>query len=192
MKRRNVYLASASPRRQQLLEQVNIAYTVIKPEVDESQPGDQSPGVYTQGLAISKALYARKNLLQNQSDSLPIIAADTAVVVPDQILGKPDNFEHAREMLMLLSDRTHEVYSSICVIHGDFTETATQVSSVTFRKITQAEIICYWKSGEPHDKAGAYAIQGLAAQFISSLSGSYSGVMGLPLYELMRILAKIN
>ena len=119
-----------------------------------------------------------------------MIAADTAVVAHNQILGKPDNFEHAREMLTLLSDCTHEVYSSICVFHEDLSETVTQVSSVTFRKITQAEIISYWDSGEPQDKAGAYAIQGQAAEFISRLSGSYSGVMGLPLYELMQILTK--
>lgn len=192
MKRHTVYLASASPRRQQLLEQVNVAYTVIKPEVDESQPGDPDPQVYTQGLAISKALDAQTKILQNVADRLPIIAADTAVFVASQILGKPKNFENAREMLSLLSGCTHEVYSSICVIHGDSKEILTQVSLVTFRKITEAEIISYWKSGEPQDKAGAYAIQGQAAQFIANLSGSYSGVMGLPLYELMRLLAKIN
>ncbi len=192
MRQYHVYLASASPRRQTLLDQVRIAYTVIKPGVDETMLDDPDPKAYTQRLALSKALDADKKILQYKMSSLPIIAADTAVVVDGRTLGKPQNFEHAREMLMLLSDRRHEVYSSIAVIYKNFTETATQVSSVNFRKITEPELISYWNSGEPRDKAGAYAVQGLAAQFISGLSGSYSGVMGLPLYELMQILGKIK
>ena len=191
MKFNKVYLASASPRRQQLLDQVGIGYIVIKPDVDEAQLGEHSPEAYTRRLALSKALEVKNQLLENEAKQLPIIAADTAVAVLDKILGKPDNFEHAREMLMLLSGRTHQVFSSICVIDGEFTQTVTQVSQVSFRKISEAEIISYWDSKEPVGKAGAYAIQGRAAEFISSLSGSYSGVMGLPLYELMRILTNI-
>lgn len=192
MKYNRVYLASASPRRQQLLEQVDIAFTVIKPEIDESQLGEDDPKTLTQRLAYWKALDARNRVLPNEPDDIPIVAADTAVAISNQILGKPDNGDHAREMLTLLSNRTHEVYSSICVMHADFTESVTQVSSVTFRKLSEAEITSYWRSGEPRDKAGAYAIQGRAARFISHLSGSYSGVMGLPLYELMGIMDKIS
>ena len=190
MKHHNVYLASASPRRRQLLDQVGIAYTLIKTDVDESLFDEPDPGIYTQQLALLKALDGHDRMFREKPIDLPIIAADTAVVIKGQILGKPDNFEHASEMLMLLSNGTHEVYSSVCVIHGAFRQTATQISTVRFRKITRQETVDYWNTGEPWDKSGAYAIQGQAARFISHLSGSYSGVMGLPLYELIQLLDK--
>lgn len=191
MRHRYVYLASASPRRQQLLNQVGIAHRVIKTAVDESLLVEADPGKYTQQLALSKALDGLHRITREQPVDAPVIAADTAVVIDYRILGKPNNYEHARDMLMLLSNATHEVYSSVCVIDGELTRTTTQVSRVRFRKISRQEIRDDWNSGEPRDKAGAYAIQGRAARYISHLSGSYSGVMGLPLYELVQILEEL-
>ena len=190
MKAHQVYLASSSPRRRELLDQIDISYTVIRPDVDESRQNDTNPQTYTQRIADAKAQYAKQIIDNNNYHSLPIIAADTAVVVAGKILGKPKNFDDAVQMLTLLSDRSHEVCSSICVINGAVKECVTQTSRVSFRKLSQQEIQAYWLSGEPQDKAGAYAVQGRGAAFISHLSGSYSGVMGLPLFELMQLLVK--
>ena len=186
----DVYLASASPRRRQLLEQVNIDYTVIVPDVDESVKNDPDAKAYTQRIAAAKADYVRQIIIANQYQDKPIIAADTAVVAANEILGKPEDFDAAASMLRLLSNRSHDVYSSICVIHGAHIESVTQISQVSFREINQQEISDYWQSGEPQDKAGAYAVQGRGAAFISHLSGSYSGVMGLPLFELLQLLSR--
>ena len=186
----HVYLASASPRRRELLQQVGIQYTVIIPNVDESQQNDPDPKAYTERIAAAKAASARQQIKAEKSPDRPIIAADTAVTIDNAILGKPRNYDDSARMLRLLSNRTHQVYSSICIINGAERHLATQISEVTFRTLSQQEIKDYWQTGEPQDKAGAYAIQGLAAGFISHLSGSYSAVMGLPLYEVLQFLGK--
>ena len=190
MKHKRVYLASASPRRRQLLEQIGVSYEVIKPDVDESRLDDVDPQAYTQRIAIAKALFANRVVENDKSELFPIVAADTAVVLEYHILGKPQNESDAFHMLNQLSDRTHQVYSSVCVIGADEPQLITQISDVTFRKICESEIKEYWSSGEPADKAGGYGIQGLGAKFVKYLSGSYSGVMGLPLYELLSLLDK--
>lgn len=192
MKHQRIYLASASPRRRELLEQINIDYTVIKPDVDESRLNDVNPQAYTQRIALAKAMYVAQIVEAKQLEPLSIIAADTAVVLGQQILGKPKNKLEAIEMLNNLSDCTHQVYSSICLINNGKPEVITQISDVTFRAITASEIIEYWNCGEPADKAGAYGIQGLGAKFVQHLNGSYSGVMGLPLFELTQLLAKLE
>jgi len=192
LKHQRIYLASASPRRRELLEQINIDYTVIKPDVDESRLNDVNPQAYTQRIALAKAMYVAQIVEAKQLEPLSIIAADTAVVLGQQILGKPKNKLEAIEMLNNLSDCTHQVYSSICLINNGKPEVITQISDVTFRAITASEIIEYWNCGEPADKAGAYGIQGLGAKFVQHLNGSYSGVMGLPLFELTQLLAKLE
>ncbi len=192
MKQHHIYLASASPRRRELLEQIGIHYIVINPDVDESRLDDVDPQAYTQRIAIAKAQFVNEVIKTKQFEPLPIIAADTAVVLNTTILGKPHNRRDATKMLNLLSDRTHQVYSSVSLNYRDKLETITQISEVTFKPITKAEIIDYWHSGEPADKAGAYGIQGLGAKFVKHLNGSYSGVMGLPLFELTQLLAKLE
>ena len=187
-----VWLASASPRRRELLEQMAITYQVIVPQVDETNHKKEPPETYTCNLAISKAKYVQDHINKNNLDYLPIVAADTAVVLDDTIFGKPNSIEQSRQMLSALSGRTHQVYSSVVVYYSGVSQSATQISKVSFRSLSQSEIDAYWKTGEPIDKAGSYAVQGLGAQFITHLSGSYSGVMGLPLYELMQMLATIK
>ncbi len=184
----HVYLASASPRRRELLEQVAIRYSVIEPNVDESKLNDVDPQAYTQRIAVAKAFYVNQIINQQKYEYRPIIAADTAVVCDRDILGKPKNKTDAILMLTRLSNTTHQVYSSICLLRESSPEVVTQISDVTFRSLCEQEIEEYWNSGEPADKAGAYGIQGLGAKFIKHLKGSYSGVMGLPLYELMSLL----
>ena len=184
----HVYLASASPRRRELLEQIGIRYSVIEPDVDESRLDDVDPQAYTQRIAIAKAFYVNQIIKQQEHEYRPIIAADTAVVSDQDILGKPKDKADAVAMLRRLSNSTHQVYSSICLLRESSPEVITQISDVTFRTLYEQEIEEYWNSGEPADKAGAYGIQGLGAKFIKHLKGSYSGVMGLPLYELMSLL----
>ena len=184
----HVYLASASPRRKELLEQIGVRYTVIKPYVDESKLNDVDPQAYTQRITIAKALYVNQIVKQQKLENRPIIAADTAIVIGQDILGKPKDKADATLMLKRLSDSTHQVYSSTCVLKNSTPEVITQISDVTFRAMFDEEIEEYWNCGEPADKAGAYGIQGFGAKFIKHLNGSYSGVMGLPLYELMCLL----
>lgn len=184
----HVYLASASPRRRELLDQISIAYTVIKPDVDESRLDDVDPQAYTQRIAVAKAFYVNQVVSEQQLTVHPIISADTAVVYDHQILGKPRNTGDAMSMLNLLSGNTHLVYSSICLLAEQNPQVITQVSKVTFKQLSKQEIKEYCDSGEPADKAGAYGIQGLGAKFVKHLNGSYSGVMGLPLYELTCLL----
>ncbi len=184
----HVYLASASPRRRELLDQISIAYTVIKPDVDESRLDDVDPQAYTQRIAVAKAFYVNQVVGEQQLTVHPIISADTAVVYDQQILGKPRNTGDAMSMLNLLSGNTHLVYSSICLLAEQNPQVITQVSKVAFKQLSKQEIKEYCDSGEPADKAGAYGIQGLGAKFVKHLNGSYSGVMGLPLYELTCLL----
>ena len=192
MKQNRVYLASSSPRRAELLDQIHIDYTIIEPDVDESHLDDCDPQAYSQRVAIAKAEYGQQFVHHNKLESRPLIAADTIVVLDNQLFGKPDDEKHAAHMLSQLSSRTHQVLSSIAVINNDACECITQISDVSFRQLSQQQINEYWKTAEPHDKAGAYAIQGIGAQFINHLSGSYSGVMGLPLFELTQLLAKLE
>lgn len=187
-----IYLASASPRRQELLRQLGIDFEAVPSNLDEvPQPGER-PSDYVQRVARDKAQHVTRQLRQRNRPAHPVLGADTEVVLDGAILGKPRDRTHGIETLRKLSGRTHEVLSGICVLHGGREYAALSVSRVTFRALTEADIAVYWDTGEPADKAGAYAIQGRAAAFIERLEGSYSGVMGLPLYELAGILQTIR
>jgi septum formation protein len=188
-----LYLASNSPRRRALLDQIGVPYAVIALELDEAPlPGERAED-YVVRVALDKAR-AGLGLILGEWDSvgapppLPILAADTAVAVDGRILGKPGDADEATAMLRLLSGRSHQVMSGVALI-GAQERTALSVSEVRFRAITPSEGRAYWDTGEPGDKAGGYAIQGLGALFAAGLSGSYSGVMGLPLYETAQLLA---
>jgi len=187
-----IYLASASPRRQELLRQLGLEFEVIASNLEEVPlPGERPPD-YVARVARDKARHVARQL-QEQGETLhPVLGADTEVVLDSEILGKPRDREHGIGMLRKLSGRTHEVLSGVCVLYDGREHAALNVSRVTFRPLTEAELAAYWDTGEPADKAGAYAIQGRAAAFIERLEGSYSGVMGLPLYELTGILREIR
>jgi septum formation protein len=183
-----ILLASASPRRRELLDQLGVEYTVLPADIHECPLPGEAPEDYVRRVAAEKSLET-----QRLSDGrLPVLAADTEVVLDGKILGKPRDFEHGADMLRRLSDREHRVLSAVSLRHGEQHWEALNISTVAFRKIAFEEIEAYWATGEPRDKAGAYAIQGKGAVFIRHLSGSYSGVMGLPLFETAELLAKIG
>lgn len=187
-----IYLASASPRRQELLRQLGLDFEVIASNLEEVPLPGERPRDYVARVARDKARYVERQLREQGEALHPVLGADTEVVLDGEILGKPRDRAHGIEMLRKLSGRTHEVLSGVCVLHDRREYAALNVSHVTFRALTEAEIAAYWDTGEPADKAGAYAIQGRAAAFIERLEGSYSGVMGLPLYELAGILRTIG
>ncbi len=187
-----IYLASASPRRQELLRQLGLDFEVIPSNLDEvPQPGER-PQDYVARVARDKAHHVARWLREQGKTLHLVLGADTEVVLDGEVLGKPRDRAHGLDMLRRLSGRTHDVLSGVCVVHDGREHAALNMSRVTFRLLTEAEIAAYWGTGEPTDKAGAYAIQGRAAAFIERLEGSYSGVMGLPLYELAGILRKIG
>ncbi len=181
----SIHLASLSPRRLELLRQIGVDPNVVRVEVDESPIRGEAPAKYVIRVAIAKAL-AGWAVTSNNSN-LPVLAADTAVVIGDRILGKPQNREEGLEMLQMLSGKSHKVLTGVALTQGH-TVSLLSTSHVTFRCIDPAEAESYWHTGEPADKAGGYGIQGAAALFISHLEGSFSGVMGLPLYETGELL----
>lgn len=181
----DIYLASASPRRRELLEQIGVRYRSLNVSVNETIMNNETPEHYVQRVALDKARAGRNCLKQNQLR--PVLGADTAVVVDDLILGKPGDRQDALAMLRQLSAREHRVLTAVALVDGK-ERIRLNTSTVSFRPLTEAECEKYWKTGECRDKAGAYAIQGYAAAFIRELRGSYSGVMGLPLYETAEIL----
>lgn len=181
-----VYLASMSPRRRELLAQLGLRCEVVPANVDESRHVDESAADYVTRLALAKG---RAMLAQLGAVNAPIVSADTTVVVGTEILGKPADGAECRQMLGRLSGRVHHVYTAVAVMTTAHEEAALSRSTVRFRTLSDAEIDRYWSSGEPEDKAGAYAIQGLGAAFIEEITGSYSGVVGLPLCETARLLA---
>lgn len=190
-----VYLASRSPRRQALLEQVGITYRMLTPEAHEDAEAleqlcaGETAAAYVQRVARAKAQAARERLLRIGAEPAPILAADTTVAIGASLLAKPTDIADARRMLTLLSGRTHRVLTAVAVARGrSGIESRLSVSRVTFARITRAEIDHYVASGEPMDKAGAYAIQGGAARFVRRIEGSYTGIMGLPLYETVQLL----
>jgi nucleoside triphosphate pyrophosphatase len=178
-----VCLASVSPRRRELLAQIGVPHKVIGAHIDESVRPGEAPRDYVTRMARQKALAVRE-----RGEILPVLAADTTVVLEDVIYGKPRDRQDGIEMLQRLSGRTHEVLTGVAVANGGEVALRLSVSSVRFRRLTPEECNAYWETGEPRDKAGGYAVQGAAAVFIESLSGSYSGVMGLPLFETAELL----
>lgn len=190
MKLQAIYLASASPRRSALLRQIFVPHQILIPNVDESRLPAESPADYVVRLARAKAQRIRDRL--KPEEYKPVLAADTTVALGEDIFGKPADRTEGMAMLQRLAGRTHQVYTAVALAHADGLEHALSVSDVTFRSLSAAECQAYWNSGEPQDKAGGYAVQGLAAAFITGLSGSYSGVMGLPLAETAQLLARVG
>jgi septum formation protein len=184
-----IYLASSSPRRQELLSQLGLRFEVLAAAVDESVRDGESGADYVGRLAAEKSAAALPALAPGAP---PVLAADTAVEIDRRILGKPADESDAERMLTLLSGRTHEVLTAVSVRDNSRNLVEISRSRVRFRAISAPEIARYWQSGEPAGKAGAYAIQGLGAVFVEELSGSYTGVMGLPLYETAHILNKFG
>ncbi|MEE9355232.1 MAG: Maf family protein [Methylococcaceae bacterium] len=182
-----IILASASPRRRELLAQIGIQCDVIPAHIDETPRSGERPAAYVIRVAAEKSL----QVWQQQSPSLPVLAADTSVVIDDKILGKPADKPHAFNMLQQLSGRTHQVFTAVSV-RADQHKEKLSVTDVTFRKLTKAEIMAYCETGEPNDKAGAYGIQGKGAIFVQSIQGSFSGVVGLPLLETAELLNNIG
>jgi len=183
-----VYLASGSPRRRELLQQIGVPFRVVGAAVDEAVWSGEVPAAYVARLAAAKAELG----WERNRDAIdgPVLAADTSVVLDAKILGKPADREEAEAMLRQLSGRTHEVLTAVALRTVDGLRSRISRSEVTFRRIAAAEARAYWDTGEPCDKAGAYAIQGRAAVFIAELRGSYSGVMGLPLFETAELLSE--
>lgn len=186
MRYESIYLASASPRRSQLLTQIGVPHEIFAVALDEDRLPGEPPRVYVERLARDKARAAGAALAGRPRR--PVLAADTSVVLGDEIFAKPADEADCVRMLMALGGRTHEVMTGVAVLAGDTLLADLCVSRVTFRRLEEGECRRYWACGEPRDKAGSYAVQGLAAVFIERLEGSYSGVMGLPLFETARLL----
>jgi len=177
-----LHLASASPRRAAILESLGIVFTAAGVHVDERHRQQESADAMVLRLAVEKAAAARSNR------SGPVLAADTVVVVDSEVLGKPRHQDEALAMLARLSGRRHRVMTGVALHWDGNQRTALSVTEVTFRNISPDEALAYWQSGEPGDKAGAYAIQGLGGAFVESISGSYTGVVGLPVFETVALL----
>ncbi len=185
-----IYLASASPRRSALLSQIGVAHSARPVHLEESAAPGEAPDRYVLRLARAKA-----EALWQQLDPgyrLPVLGSDTTVVLDGEILGKPVDRGEGMDMLSRLSGRTHQVYTAVALRHGDACDACLSLSEVTFRRISAAECEAYWRTGEPVDKAGGYAVQGIGAVFVARLEGSYSGVMGLPLCETAALLERIG
>lgn len=203
-----IYLASQSPRRQELLRQIGVRFELLLPDADEDAEAleapiaHESPTRYVQRVTLAKAEAARARLRRRALlaapmpaaplPAAPILVSDTTVAVGGRIFGKPLDAADAARMLRALSGRTHRVLTAVAVVRGARIEQALNVSRVRFAHLSQHEIDDYVASGEPMGKAGAYAIQGAAARFIRKIEGSHSGIMGLPLYETARLLRRVG
>jgi septum formation protein len=189
MTRPLIYLASASPRRRQLLDQIRVPHVVRPVDLDESRLDAESPADYVCRLAAAKAqaLWNRLSVVER----LPVLGADTTVALGIEIFGKQRDRAESVAMLLRLSARTHDVLTAVALYSSTGCEVRLSRSEVTFGTLTEQECTAYWESGEPRDKAGGYAVQGLAATFITRIAGSYSGIMGLPLAETAQLLKPV-
>jgi septum formation protein len=178
-----ICLASMSPRRRELLAQIGVPHTVVAAHVDESLMPSEVPSDYVARLARLKATTVRQ-----RGEALPVLAADTTVVLEGSVYGKPEGRADGLAMLEALAGKTHHVLTAVALATGQGVTLRVNRSSVRFRNIERAEMEAYWDTGEPCDKAGSYAIQGYGAVFVAALNGSYSGVMGLPLFETAELL----
>lgn len=183
-----IILASASPRRAQLLRQVGIEPVCLPANIDETPRSEEGPQSLCRRLAQAKAASIAQQVAGTEKEQMPVLGSDTIVVLGECILGQPRDAEDARSMLRLLSGRTHQVMTAVALWHQGRWAEAISISDVSFRPLREAEIQDYVATGEPMDKAGAYAIQGRAAAFIPEIRGSYSGIMGLPLFETLTLL----
>jgi septum formation protein len=176
-------LASMSPRRRELLAQIGVPHTVVAAHVDETRQPTEQPADYVARLARLKAATVRQ-----RGEGLPVLAADTTVVLEGSLFGKPSGRADALAMLAALAGKTHQVLTAVALATDRSVALRVNSSSVRFRNIERAEMEAYWETGEPRDKAGGYAIQGYGAVFVAALNGSYSSVMGLPLLETAELL----
>lgn len=180
----NLILASGSPRRKLLLQQLGISFETDPPDVDESVETGEAPELYVTRLSVKKA----QTVSKKYNSEAVILAADTTVVLHGNILGKPESKEHGLQMLSELSGSRHDVLTGVSICCGSRVETFFVSTEVTFRHLGEKEIAWYWETGEPQDKAGSYGLQGAGAAFVETLTGSYSNVIGLPLSETVLIL----
>lgn len=189
---KKLVLASQSPRRQALLNQLGYHFSILAADIDETAYVDEIPNDYVLRLAVQKAQTIFEQLpVQKQVDTL-VLGADTCVVNNGEILGKPEDEKQCLTTLRQLSGKSHQVLTSIAVVGANIVTKELITTQVNFKLLAVAEIERYWQTGEPCDKAGSYAIQGIGGQFVTSINGSYSAVVGLPLYETSQMLAKLG
>lgn len=184
-----IYLASKSPRRRELLTQIAVKFSVLSADVDETRLPDECPKDYVQRVAIAKAQAGWDSL--SDADKKPVLGSDTSVVLENTVLGKPTDEKNAKQMLQQLSGRSHQVMTAVAVVCNDGVQCELSISNVTFSVLSEADITWYIATKEGVDKAGGYAVQGLAAVFIDKIEGSYSAIMGLPLRETSLMLMQI-
>jgi len=180
----DIILASASPRRAELLNQIGIKYEVQVADIDESCLPSETAELLVQRLAVEKS--------QTVKSKLPVLGSDTLGVLNCDLLVKPRDFTHAHKMLSKMSGNWHEILSAVAISYHGKTKVRLNKNRVLFRTLSQDEIKAYWDTGEPQDKAGAYAVQGIGASFIQRIEGSYSGIMGLPLFETTQLLNDVG
>jgi len=196
---RGIYLASRSPRRRELLSQIGVRYHLLlfrervgeKPDVDESVLEGEAPAAYVERMARAKADTGWRRMLQRNLPPAPVLAADTTVALDGRIYGKPENRAEAEEILAALAGKRHEVLTAVALKNQDWIEVALSTSEVTLKALSRDDIAQYVASGESDDKAGAYGIQGRAARFVVEIRGSYSGIMGLPLFETGQLIDRL-
>jgi septum formation protein len=193
-----IYLASQSPRRSQLLEQLGVRHALLLPDAEEDPEAleavhrNEAPKTYVQRVTALKLQAAQQRMVRRNLQPAPILCADTTVAMGQTIFGKPEDAEDAKRMLRALSNRPHRVLTAIAIGLGEHYAAACSESWVTFAELSEPDIEAYVASGEPMGKAGAYAVQGRAAAHIAHMSGSYSGIMGLPLYETAHALRSLG
>lgn len=180
-----IILASKSPRRKELLAQLGVEFICQSADIDETVLSNETPYNYVERLAIEKA---KSIFVIQKNNSAMVIGSDTAVIINNEILGKPVNKKDSARILNLLSNNSHEVLTSIALITHNVVKTKVVTTQVNFKTLTANEIEAYWYTKEPQDKAGSYGIQGIGGQFVRSINGSYSAVVGLPLYEMASLL----
>lgn len=200
----DLYLASASPRRKQLLESLGLRVFTCPAYIDETPLAQEKPENYVRRLALEKAQSSLINLTNNElkeidgplPEKIPCLGADTIVVCQGQLFGKPEDKNDAVRMWQAMSGREHHVLTAVAVIDGVTPESQKllelSISNVRFKLLSNSEMDAYWETGEPQDKAGAYGIQGYAAAWVESIQGSYSGIMGLPLFEVNHVLRQFG
>jgi len=195
-----IYLASRSPRRRELLTQIGVRFELLMfrgipredPDVDEAVLPQESPEEYVVRVTLAKARAGVRRIRERHLISYPVLAADTTVEIDGKVIGKPEHETDAVAILQRLSGRTHRVLTAVVISDGGRAEHLLNISEVCFRPLEQEEIRRYVASGEPLDKAGAYGIQGRAAIFVEAIKGSYTGIMGLPLYETALLLRRFG
>lgn len=183
-----VFLASGSPRRKELLAQLGYQFEILSVDVEEVHQDHETPLMYVERLSQDKAQAGVKAIEQIENKNVPVLGSDTIVVIDGVILEKPKDFEDAKRILLALSGRQHQVMTAVTLATPDTTRTKTVITQVWFRTLSIQEIEQYWESGEPCDKAGSYGIQGSGGRFVSRIDGSYHAVMGLPLMETDQLL----